>query len=118
MDILVYLEGLMFLECLAFCVAIVLDYYGKKKDFSLIRLSGFKKFIFFKSKFEGKRDFVSKNSFWFQILNYVYLFAYLIVAILESLVFHNPILSIILVVLNLISFGLLVLLLVVFGLLL
>ena len=115
MDILFYLEILLFLQALAYCASIILDYYGKEKGFTLIKLSGFKKIIFLKSKFEDKKDFVSKISFQFQISNYIYLFAYLVFAIIESFVFPSPILSIVLVVLNLIGFCVLLLSIIIVG---
>ncbi len=87
MDIIFYLFILFFGELFILSATIGIDFYRKEKNQTIVKPIP----IMVKSNYE-KNGKISKAAYWIQIANYIYILAYLTMAIIDVFFYKSAIL--------------------------
>ena len=87
---------LIVVERYMYSIALYFDYFGKVKNKELIELCGIKKILFRKETTYNldKKNYVSKSSFVFQIINYVYVIISLIIPVIFGVIFPENLITV------------------------
>ena len=112
MEIIFYIFLLLICEIFVYSLIIGGDYYLKSKNCKLIKRSK----LMFKSKY-GNNQELSRIIYWFQIFNYIYIIAYLSIAVIDTFFYKSLVLFNIDFYSIIIYFGLVIILLIVFSIL-
>ena len=112
MEIIFYILWLIICEIVVYSLMIVADYYFKSKNFKIIKRSK----IMIKSKY-GNNQELSKIIYWLQVFNYIYIIAYLSIAVIDTFFYRSSVLFNIDFYSVIIYFGLAMILLIVISLL-
>ena len=87
MEIMFYILLLLICEIFVYSLMIGGDYYLKSKNYKLIKRSK----LMLKSKY-GNNQEISKIIYWFQVFNYIYIIAYLSIAVIDTFFYKSLVL--------------------------
>ena len=87
MGINFYILLLLICEIFVYSMMIFGDYYLKSKNCKLIKRSK----LMIKSKY-GNNQELSKIIYWFQVFNYIYIIAYLSIAVIDTFFYKSVVL--------------------------
>ena len=112
MEIIFYIFLLLICEIFVYSLIIGSDYYLKSKNCKVIKRCK----LMFKSKCGDSRE-ISKIIYWFQVFNYIYILAYLSIAVIDTFFYKSIVLFNIDFYSIIIYFGLVIILLIVISIL-
>ena len=112
MEIIFYIFLLLICEIFVYSLMIGGDYYLKSNNYKLIKRSK----LMIRSKF-GNNQELSKIIYWFQVFNYIYIIAYLSIAVIDTFFYKSLVLFNVDFYSIIIYFGLVIILLIVISIL-